>query len=1193
MKLIINFLTSRGLWIFLGVIAIVLLIWFVGPLIAIGDYYPLRTVLARVITAIVLVFFWAGSFAFRKYREAKQNALLLAEIKSSTQAPIADKAEEKDDHLNQQFLEVVNLLKKMKFHKKGSSGLSRMMNGQYLYQMPWYLFIGASGAGKTFLLKNSGLNFPLAGQFGLSLSGIGGTKNCDWMFTDEAVLLDTAGRYVSQDTNKGKDEQEWGEFVSLLKKYRPKQPVNGVILTISIEDLLDPSKEHLKEQAVKARKRLQELRDETNISFPVYLMVTKLDLLTGFCDYFSGLTEEERKQVWGVTFPVQHDNKQQAFYSQRFGSEYELLTSQLNKRLPTVVQNIDDSSSRAQAYLFTQEFANLQNVLFSYLKEAFEISKYELNIDLRGIYFCSAHQTEQQQLGTVVAQIKNRFNLQDKHLFTKAKPIKEKKSFFVTDVFEEVVFPEANLAGINKKWFRTQRFLYWGGLGVLTLATFLFLFFMVNSYFYNKTYLSQVDQNAAIILNELKTQDAPPDLLEVLNILDRIKKLSVTREISDIHSSKWRYHFGLYQAKDMDQVVHATYQKILQDNVLPTVASEIEKSLRNAAEDDPEYAYEALKAYLMLYNQDKYDDRFIREWLLLNIKKKQNSSLSPEQIEALERHLKDLLEGKHLTSSFAYDEALVEKTRGVIARDPLSTRIYSKVKKILLASKEVESVSFFQMGGAQSPLVFRRESDKSLTDGIPGAFTSDGYWKLFSKTTLKEFKDLFQNEPWVLGKHASISSFKDKARVLKEVQMLYFNDYIETWNQYLSDLRVVRPRNLHESIQLTRLLSESRSPFVLMVEGISKNTHLELPVTKAIIQKVEKVVDGITDNSAIGQVFKKEQKPEQQAPENPFSSEPEKMVDQRFMSFYQLVHAQEGQAPPINDMLNSLNELYIYLVSVQVALDRGIDRPSEEALMRYKADIDRLPEPFRTQLNQFSSYAIDNAKMEAAQKLVETLNKGVKNIALNCNGLKTQGYPFVKDAKQDIALEEFAQIFGPTGEFSTYFDKNIKEYGLENEFFVENNTDARYLLDIFQNAKDIRKAYFQNNQPEPFVSFDIKVIKLDEKIDTVFFSIGEQSYRYEHGPQVPMSFQWPPKNKTAQVRLQLQPLQKGQKNALTFNGVWAIFRFFESAHISSGYSPNSIIASFDVSGRTVVFEVSSNSRNTPFLLDKLRQFKCS
>ena len=52
------------------------------------------------------------------------------------------------------------------------------------------MIIGPPGAGKATVSVNSGLNFPLAQKFGKeALRGVGGTRSCNWWFTDQAVLL--------------------------------------------------------------------------------------------------------------------------------------------------------------------------------------------------------------------------------------------------------------------------------------------------------------------------------------------------------------------------------------------------------------------------------------------------------------------------------------------------------------------------------------------------------------------------------------------------------------------------------------------------------------------------------------------------------------------------------------------------------------------------------------------------------------------------------------------------------------------------------------------------------------------------------------------------------------------------------------------------------------------------------------------
>ena len=108
----------------------------------------------------------------------------------------------------------------------------------YLYEQPWYAIIGPPGAGKTTALLNAGLTFPLAAEMGQSaVAGVGGTRMCDWWFTEDAVLIDTAGRYTTQDSDAAVDKAGWDGFLDLLKRTRARQPLNGVMVAIALSDI--------------------------------------------------------------------------------------------------------------------------------------------------------------------------------------------------------------------------------------------------------------------------------------------------------------------------------------------------------------------------------------------------------------------------------------------------------------------------------------------------------------------------------------------------------------------------------------------------------------------------------------------------------------------------------------------------------------------------------------------------------------------------------------------------------------------------------------------------------------------------------------------------------------------------------------------------------------------------------------------
>ncbi|MGL4321521.1 MAG: type VI secretion protein IcmF/TssM N-terminal domain-containing protein, partial [Paracoccaceae bacterium] len=164
----------------------------------------------------------------------------------------------------------------------------------YLYDLPWYVIIGPPGAGKTTALKNSGIEFPLSTNEGGGVEGFGGTRYCDWWFAEDAVLIDTAGRYTTQDSDKGADEASWNSFLDLLKKSRPNQPINGVILAFSVQDMMNATEESLTRNSEIVRQRLGEIHEQLKIDFPVYVLFTKADLISGFREFFASFSLNRR-----------------------------------------------------------------------------------------------------------------------------------------------------------------------------------------------------------------------------------------------------------------------------------------------------------------------------------------------------------------------------------------------------------------------------------------------------------------------------------------------------------------------------------------------------------------------------------------------------------------------------------------------------------------------------------------------------------------------------------------------------------------------------------------------------------------------------------------------------------------------------------------------------------------------------------
>ncbi|HRZ05029.1 MAG TPA: type VI secretion system membrane subunit TssM, partial [Candidatus Competibacteraceae bacterium] len=360
MNKILSFFKSRWFIGITGVLAVAALIWYIGPLIAVAGQSPLSSNLSRIVTIMTV----GGAFALTQLVAyisiLRKNGKMLTDLAgqagsgsgavgatgaaSSDQGAAREQQQRREREaasseeistLKEGLNEALAVLKKARLG--GKSG-----RGQYLYQLPWYIIIGPPGSGKTTALINSGLRFPLgAGK----VRGVGGTRNCDWWFTDEAVLLDTAGRYTTQDSHEEVDRAAWRGFLDLLKKHRRRRPINGAFIAISLSDLMQQSEEERTAQAVAIKQRIQELHEYFGIRFPLYVLFTKADLIAGFIEFFNDLGQEERAQVWGMTLPMDDPTDPEGVV-ERFTAEFELLEKRLNDRLVERLQDERDPQRR-------------------------------------------------------------------------------------------------------------------------------------------------------------------------------------------------------------------------------------------------------------------------------------------------------------------------------------------------------------------------------------------------------------------------------------------------------------------------------------------------------------------------------------------------------------------------------------------------------------------------------------------------------------------------------------------------------------------------------------------------------------------------------------------------------------------------------------------------------------------------------
>ncbi|MDZ4803595.1 MAG: type VI secretion system membrane subunit TssM [Candidatus Eisenbacteria bacterium] len=333
-----------------------------------------------------------------------------------------------------------------------------------LYDLPWYLVIGPPGIGKTTLIVNSGLNFP-----GLTaakrMRGTGGTRQWDFWFSTDAILLDTAGRYaLSEDRTEA--ESEWFGCLELLRKNRPKGPINGLILGYSAESLGQLDENQLVHEARELRQRLDEMMEKLHWSFPVYVLFTKCDLISGFVEFFSSLSPAERQQVWGTAYAVEGPAGQPV--GDRFRAGFAALVRRLREYRIRRMGRLEQGDSWGRAFLFPEEFAALENRAHLFIETLFEVNPFKKDMPIfRGVYFSSGRQMGR-PFDMIISQIQSM--LGGSRVVAEVQPEKE-DAFFVRDLFTKVLKGDRELIGKTDAARRKyHRFSFAASTGLLALS---------------------------------------------------------------------------------------------------------------------------------------------------------------------------------------------------------------------------------------------------------------------------------------------------------------------------------------------------------------------------------------------------------------------------------------------------------------------------------------------------------------------------------------------------------------------------------------------------------------------------------------------------------------------------------------------------------------------------------------------------
>ncbi len=970
--------------------------------------------------------------------------------------------------------------------------------------------------------------------------------------TNEAILLDTAGRWAVE----ADDREEWLAFLDMLKKYRSRKPINGVLVAISVTDLMQATEEQIDSYAKRLRARFDEMTTRLQMIVPVYVMFTKVDLVAGFVEFFGELSKTERAQILGVTWPLEGSQKRDP--AKAFDEEFDLLVERLHARALKRIVAKRQAEVRQRVYLFPLEFAALRQGLRDFVRLLMQPNTFQETPILRGVYFSSGTQ-EGSPIERVIGAMRRAFNLPGSQGM--APPATEARSYFVTDIFKRVVFPDQNVASRTRREQKRQlanRIAV--GLAVVGIGGALVLPSLY-TFAQNMSLVSESRQLAEHTQN-IDWSDKTP-FVEKVHKLDalhaRLEDIDGWRKDGPPLRMRW----GMYAGDRVYDALRAVYVGSLQAQFSEPTRIQLERDLASitaAGRLTPEQYggyFDRLKAYLEMAEPARID----HDWLTATLTDEWAHLLgttSASDAAALRPHVGHYVElvQSGEASPWNIDKDLVNRVRTALNQVSEADRYYSA----LIGAANENTAPITRQGifvGSTFATYLQSRTKKDVS--VKGAFTRPG-WETYVRDRLDpSLASKFASDRWVLG-DTEESGTEHMTKMLQGLRDRYFADYRAAWADFFRDLDVRAPANNDEALAELTSMSENPAPYAKLLGVLADNTHLELPQGSALAQAAQPLVDKLTAQAQQNSLFQTIVGDAGAPPSNKRWVSPVESAFAPMVNFAVSVGGGDDAAPTglshylqqiISKVIATLTDIH----DEQTADPQVVDTVFRESLRSATELVAATQSGFTMPLLQplllnpirrgFHGVLVgegDDLAHTWSIKVAQTFHE------------KLEGhYPFV-DSPQDASLVDYGDFFRPTGGLLWGFYKDHLSDTLERqgENFVpvtKPNTPI-YTGDFvrcYQRGWQITTDTFPENGADPNIEFDVNVHSVSETVSEVALLIDGVSQTYRNTPEEWLHFSWPstdPKKRGATLKVRGS---NGLAEEITRPGDFGLFRLLDSA----------------------------------------------
>lgn len=1051
-----------------------------------------------------------------------------------------------------------------------------------LYERPWFLVCGPEKSGKTELLSGSGLNIPLkypSEKDGMLLESGSGIS---WNFANDAVWVDMPGMMMTDGAG-----DEWRATINALHTVRSERAVDGVLVVVDANRILNAEPRSVKELAGSIRKRIDDLIATWGIEFPVYLVISKSDSLIGFKEMFRDPAGKWSEQILGATLS---GAQQKILPRQAFVVEYDLLCASLRDMRLRMLAREKDAVVRRLICRFVIHFEGIQQKMGDFVAELFKPSSYEGKPVFKGFYFTSCQSFERGEKvsvesnsdisKTIVNHPMNPHRIDMPQVSGQSNKKKRILSFFTNSLFRDIIPAGMSLVQKTQRTNRRERTRYY-----TTIMSIAAVAFLIGWYFFGAA------KNAIALNNKINNELSQTAVkssarTESYRILGKMgNTIGMLKKYED-GGIPLKMGAGMYKGDKVYPVLKKEYFSKVKRLVVGPAMRFLEFKIKGYAQsygdltgDDYNELYRYLKAYLSISEAvsgqlGKIDTTALRPVLLESIKynllaSKRNVRLS-ENVEAVLNEnvgLYMMYLKRDEYNLVQENQRLVSFARKRLVRLPSASVLYETVLNRVSSSAQPLTLNDILSGGDKGVL--------NSSQTISSLYTQEG-WDVYISGAIQEAcKDPYKID-WVVGttKEQMPDANLDPQILYSGMVDVYYRDVKEKWITFLSSVSMEPFGDLERCGRILQKLGRNQSELLKFFEKVAELTQISEETESEGGES--KLAGGL--KKAVTRKSKTLKKMKKLGVEPGSFQRKKKGVSQlldAFDAFRSFVRSDNGSFTGFKGYQDKILILSSKISSLEegdgvVSLFNGKESDPLYSGWKYtNNELTGLPDELSMAIRDLLLSPMNYTGKSVSSVIKKQLNELWKNDIVTpfAKGLAGR-YPFIRK-NDEATYDDVMNYFRPTtGTFWGFYDRRLSAFvvksGKKWEIREIGTVTVKFnpkLIETLKHAERIKEIFYQKDGTERIYKLSMKSTR-NSKNTAVFTIAGGEHKVLSGGDGEKVNFRWPVESKLKGVSLKVQTNGNMAKD-FAYPGQWGLFRLFDGARVNT-LNQRSFVAKWQV-----------------------------